>query len=440
MKSLAFRLLPFLLLPASAANAKDEWPQWRGPTGQGHALDATDLPVEWSETKNVAWKTPVPGRGHSSPVISDDRIWLTTALETPASEAAAAERLKTNTGDQPLVLLAEVRLQAISFDRETGEIDRTLDLLTVKDPQWVHALNSYATPTPILEDGRLYAHFGSFGTVCVDLRSGDIVWKNADPSLQVMHENGPGSTAVLWRDRLIFHLDGSDRQLVAALDKNTGKIAWTRERSGAMRENPQQRKSYATPLIVEVNGKAQLVSPGADWLYGYDPADGRELWKIAYGELGFSNVPRPVAGDGMLFLSTGFGKTEIQAFRWKADGSPELAWREKKGAPRMPSPLLAGAELFFVSDNGILSCLDAKTGEVRYQERLGGNFSASPLLADGKLYLFSREGIATVLNPGPKFEKLGENTLDAGHFASVSAVEHALYIRTEKALYRIEKP
>jgi len=424
---------------ASFTNAADEWPQWRGPGGQGHAPDAEGTPTEWSETKNIRWKTELPGAGHSSPLISGNRIWLTTAIETPTSEAEAKKRLEVNTGSQPLTLLDLVSLQALCLDRETGRILHEIELLTVEDPQWVHAMNSYASPTPVLENGRLYCHFGALGTVCLDTASLEIVWKNQSPELQVMHENGPGSTPVLHGDRLIFHLDGSDRQLVAALDTGSGQIAWTRERSGEMAENPQHRKSYATPLIVEVEGRAQVISPGADWLYSYDPATGEEFWKVKYGELGFSNVPRPVAGDGMLFLSTGFGRTEVQGLKLNGTDPPEIVWRLKKGAPRMPSPILIGAELYFVSDNGIAACVDAKTGEVHWQERLGGNHAASPLHADGKLYFFSREGVTTVLEPGVRFSPIGSNQLDGEHKASAVAIGPELYLRTDQALYRIEQ-
>jgi len=372
-----------------AAHANN-FPQWRGPDGQGHAV-ASGLPQSWSETENVAWKTSIPGRGFSSPVIEGKQIWITTAFETPAKPEAAQQRLKANTGNQPVTVLEEVRFHAICLDRDSGRIVHDLPVLTEREPQWVHEQNSYASPTPVIEEGRLYGHFGASGTVCVDARAGRVLWTNA--SLRVNHENGPGSSLMLWKDLVIFHLDGSDEQYIAALDKRTGKLAWKTARTGKMSANGQMRKSYGTPLAVDIAGRTQLVSPAADWLYFYDPANGRELTKLSYGAQGFSIAPRPVAGHGMIFMSTAFLKPEMLAIRYDSAAGPTIEWRSKRGAPNVPSPLLVGDELYFVSDSGgIVTCLDAKTGQENYSERLGGNFYASPLYADGKLIFVGREG------------------------------------------------
>ncbi len=423
-----------LLLPQLHA---EDWPQWRGPDGQGHAK-TTGLPATWSETENIAWKTTIPGRGWSSPVIAGDQIWLTTANEVPAKPADIERRIKSNTGNQPLTLLESVSLRAVCVDRRTGRVLDNVELLNEKEPQWVHRLNSYASPTPVLENGRLYAHFGTFGTTCLDTKSGKILWINRD--LKLVHENGPGSTPILWDNFLIFHCDGSDVQYIAALDKRTGKLAWKTPRSGEMRANPQLKKAYGTPLVAAFAGTPQILSPAADWLYSYEPATGKELWKLNYEVLGFSIVPRPVTGHGMIYLSTSFMKSEMLAVRYDGKQPPQIAWRYKKGAPQMPSPILVEDALYFVTDSGgIVTCLDAKTGEERWRERLGGEFSASPLFADGKLHFPSRDGFTAVLAPGKEFKLLAKNTLDSGHFASPAAVDGALYLRTEKSLYRIER-
>lgn len=431
-----FCLAAFIVIGGPLA-AKEEWPQWRGPEGQGHAVEAKDLPERWSETENVMWKTKLPGRGHSSPILTDDQIWLTCAEEVLADEATAKERLKANTGGQPVSVMAEVSLWAVCLDRESGGIKHRVELLRVPDPQWVHKLNSYASPTPVLADGRLYCHFGAFGTVCLDTVSAQVVWRNQE--LHVMHENGPGSTPVLVGGKLVCHLDGSDRQFVVALDAGTGQVAWKTDRTGELRENPQMRKSYGTPLVVTRGGRKEIISQGADWVYGYDPESGKERWKVAYGDLGFSNVAKPVAGGGRLFLATGFGKTELVAYSLEGPGAPQEIWRQKKAIPRMPSPILVGPNVYVVNDSGVLSCFDAATGEAHYQERIGGNFASSPLYADGKLYLGSQEGVTLVLAPGPVYQKLGESTLDGAIMASPAAVGRALYVRTEHALYRLEK-
>ena len=418
--------------------AKEEWPQWRGPTGQGHA-NAKGLPLEWSEKESVVWKTPIEGRGHSSPVISGNQIWLTTSVVKEADEDDKEKRLKKNTGNQPLVVAASVTFRAICLDRKTGKKLHDVELWTAEKPQWVHALNSYASPSPILADGKLYCHFGSFGTGCVDSATGKVLWTNRD--LAVMHENGPGSTPVLWKDRLILTFDGSDKQFVAALDAATGQLEWKTNRSGKLHANPQLKKAYATPIVIDIDGKPHVVSPGADWLYAYDPQDGSEVWKVPFGELGFSIVPRPVVGHGMIYMSTSFMQPQILAIRY-ADGdkstTPKIAWRHKKQAPKMPSPILVGDELYFVSDSGIATCVDAKTGKLHWQKRLGGNFCASPLYADGKIYMFNREGTCTVIKPGTEFKQLASNELDGGFYASAAAVDGALYLRTDKAMYRVE--
>jgi outer membrane protein assembly factor BamB len=422
----------FIALTASLPAA--DWPEWRGPGGQG-ASTARNLPQTWSETSGIAWKTPLPGRGHSTPVVNGNHVWVTTALEKPASAQKTQERLKANTGDQPVTVMDSVSLRALCLDLGSGKVLHDVELLNVKEPQWVHMLNSYASPSPILEEGKLYAHFGAFGAACLDTASGKVVWQNNE--LQVMHENGPGSTPVLWKDLLIIHFDGSDRQFIAAHDKGTGKVVWKTARSGEMDPRPQQRKAYGTPLIVTMNGTDTVVSPAANWIYGYEPATGKELWKVPYGELGFSMSARPVADDKRIYFSTCFGKSQVIALEYAGKAAPEIAWRNNKNAPKMCSPILANGLLFCVDDGGILSCIDPATGEALYRERLGGKFSASPITADGKLYLCSREGVTSVVPAAREFKIEAQNALDGNLMASPVAIEQGLLLRTDKALYLV---
>lgn len=431
--SLRLLLASSLLLLTTLCHAGN-WPQWRGPSAQGHA-DAPSLPETWSETSHVAWKTPLPGRGHSTPVMWGDHLWLTTAFEKAATPEETQRRLATNTGDQPVVVLASVSLHALCVERSSGKILHDITLLEVAAPQWVHQLNSYASPTPILEEGRLYAHFGSFGTVALDTKSMQVLWKNQE--LQVMHENGPGSTIVLSGNHLIAHFDGSDRQFIAAFDKNTGKVAWQTARSGEMDPRPQQRKAYGTPLMVMMNGRAVVVSPAANNIYGYDPQNGRELWHIPYGALGFSMSAVPVADEQRIYFSTSYGKSQVIALDYAGRQTPEVAWRNPKNAPKMCSPVLHDGLLFYIDDGGIVSCVDTKTGEAIYRERLGGKFSASPILAGGKLYFCSREGVVSTIPATKEFKILAQNTLDGSIMASPIADGGALFIRTDKALYKI---
>ena len=422
----------------AAASAAEIWPQWRGPEGQGHAAIAHNLPVMWSESEHVAWKTPLPGRGWSSPVVDATRVWMTTAIESEATEADKAERLAGAKNPQRLQVSGPVTMRALCVDRETGRLVHDIELFTARAPQPIHSLNSYASPSPVLAGGRLFCHFGDYGTACLDTATARVAWVNHD--LRLNHENGPGSTPVAWGDLLIVHCDGSDVQYIVALDQATGRIVWKTPRSGELHDNPDLKKAYGTPLIVSLDGRDALLSPAADWVYAYDPATGRELWRVNYGVLGFSIVPRPVTAHGLAFLSTCFMKPEMLAVRLAAGGSePEIVWRQAKGAPTMSSPLVVGEELYVVSDKGIMTCLDTQSGTVHWTSRLGGNFSSSPLFADGRIYVGNRDGATFVIKPGKDYELLATNQLDGRIFATPAAVDRALYLRSDTALYKLEK-
>jgi outer membrane protein assembly factor BamB len=422
----------------AAAEVLPSWSQWRGPAGQGHAPAAKDLPLAWSESENVAWKTPVEGKGWSSPVLERGRLWLTTAVETPLSEAEKAERLAKVENSSSLQVSGPVSLRAVCLDATSGKVLHDIELFRQSQPDPIHSLNSYASPSPILDGGRLYCHFGTNGTAAVDAATGAILWKH---SLQtIKHENGAGGTPVLFENRLIFDCDGSDQQYIVALDTATGEVAWKTERSGERNPEPQLKKAYGSPIVTEVDGRAVLLSTGADWLYAYDPTDGRELWKQAYGVLGFSIVPRPIVGHGMAFISTSFMQPELLAVKLPSgDALPEIAWRVKKSVPNIPSPILVGDEIVMVSDKGVATCLDADSGDVRFSERLGGNFCSSPLYADGRIWIGNREGQTFILTPGKEFHVEATNQLDGEIMATPIAVGPALFLRTDKAVYRIEK-
>ncbi len=423
-----------LILTTLAFTAQADWKQWRGPTGQGHA-DAK-LPTEWSETKNVKWRTPIPGKGWSSPVIEGNQIWMTTAFETLASAEETKERLKKNTGGVPVHVLSRVRLHAVCVDKRSGKLLHNIEIINKQQPQWVHKLNSYASPTPIIEAGRVYCQFGAYGTVCLDAKTAKVLWRNQE--IWVNHETGPGSTPVLWKDLLIFHMDGSDKQFVVALDSKTGKEKWRTQRTGAMHKNPQLKKSFGTPVLLNINDKSTLISPGSNWLYAYDPVNGREIWKVEYGSLGFSLVPRPVTGHGMIFMSTGFMRAKLLAVRYANTAKPDIVWSYARSVSTQPSPVLVGDELYFITESGgLVTCLNAHTGEKHWVERIGGNFSASPTHANGKIYFHSREGITTVLQGGKQFKVLAKNKLNGQHMASAAVDGNSLILRTDKALYRI---
>ena len=428
-----------MLLPVATSVGEDVWPQFRGPTGDGHVV-AEQLPIEWSEEQNVTWKVPVVGAGYSSPVIADGRIWLTTAIVHPLAPAELKRRLEKIPNSKGLNIAGSVSMRALCFDAKTGELQNNIELFHPKHPEPIHATNTYASPTPVLAAGRAYFHFGTYGTACVDSASGEVLWKN--DTLHVDHQNGPGSSPIIWNDLLIVHFDGTDRQFVAAFDTHDGRLAWSTERSGEMDPRPELQKAYCTPTIVKGADGPELISPAANWVYGYDPRDGSELWKASYGGLGFSTVPRPVVGKGLVFICTSFMKSRLLALRLggRGDKTGDIVWTAKRQIPQKPSILLAGDELYVANDAGILTCFDASTGKQLWRERLEGKYAASPLLWNDLVYFFNTDGKTSVLRAGKKFDLVSVNQLDEGIQASPAVADNALFIRTTSHLYRIEQP
>ena len=426
-------------LTGVSTRADDEWHQFRGPDGQGHSV-ATGLPIHWSETENIAWKTAIPGEGHSSPVISGDQVWVTTAITHELTPEEEKERLAKLSNPQGLKLAGKLTLQAIQIDRASGKIVRTVDLFQVSHPEPKHGLNSYASPTPVIAGNKLFCHFGSYGTACIDRTSGEVLWRN--DSVRVDHQNGPGSSPVFSNDRLIIHFDGTDRQFIAALNPQDGQILWETKRSGEMDERPDLKKAYGTPLVIATDAGPQVISPAANWVYGYDARDGRELWKVGYGQLGFSTVPRPVVMDNTVFIATSYMQSRLIAVKLGGTGdvtATHTAWKSDRQIPNKPSLIALNGRLYFVSDKGIARCVNAETGEDVWFERLGGDYSASPIAAEGRLYFCNHEGICTVIATGDTFQELAKNTLDAGCMASPAVAGKALYLRTATHLYRVEE-
>jgi len=404
-----------------AAAAHDQWPEFRGPTGQGHS-HATGLPVEWSTRKNVAWKQPVPGEGWSSPVVADGKVFLTTAV--------AEESPNADTGDSARVARS---LRALCYDAATGKPLWNVEVFPQPaDAPRIHKKNSHASPTPIIEGQRLYVHFGHQGTACLST-SGKNLWRNRDLSYRPVHGNG--GSPILVGDALIFSADGGREPFIAALDKTTGKLLWKTLR----RTDAAKRFSFHTPLAVTIDGQTQVLTQGSNVLDALDPATGRRLWWFRYE--GYSVIPRPVFGNGIVYLGAGYDRPSLLAVRAGGVGDvtdKALVWKARQGAPHTPSPVLAGDEIYAVSDRGIVTCFDAATGRVHWRERLRGNFSASPVLAEGRLYLQSEEGTGYVLAAGKTFKKLAENPLSERTLASYAVVDEAIFIRSAGHLYRIE--
>jgi outer membrane protein assembly factor BamB len=398
---------------ALAGGAVENWPQFRGPEGQGHT-DAAQLPLTWSKTQNVTWRTELPGKGFSSPVIWGDQLWMTAALEEGLS------------------------FHALCVDKNSGKLLHDVEIFRREKALAIQTKNSHASPSPVIEAGRVWVNFGTTGTACLDTGTGRILWRSQE--LQLDHLVGPGSSPVLYQNLLILTCDGADVQYMAALDKLTGKLVWKTPRSGQLRANPDVKKSFCTPLVAAVADRDQLISPGADWVYGYEPLTGQEIWRVGY--TGFSVVPRPVVGHGLAFICTGFAKPELLAIRLGAKGTAtatHIAWRDARHIPLKPSLVLVNDELYAIGDTGFLTCFDVRTGQRRWEEKLAGNFSASPLAAPGRLYVFSEEGRMTVFAPGRECRKLGECELGERVMASGAVSGAALFLRTDQALYRIEE-
>ena len=403
-----------LAMLAGAVSAGENWPQFRGPDANGHS-DATGLPLKWSETENVKWKTAVHGLGWSSPVVWGNQVWMTTA---------------TTTGKQ---------MSALCVDRRTGKIVHDVKVFDVRRPEKIARTNTYASPSPTIQAGRLYVHFGTYGTACLDTATGKVLWSRRD--LNCDHHMGPGTSPVVFGNLLIMPTDGIDVQFVVALDKATGKTVWKTNRSmDYTKVHRYCRKAYCTPIVIDVAGVKQLISPCSKAIIAYDPKTGKELWKIRHR--GWSMTPRPVFGHGLVFLVMDYDFQELWAVRPDGRGDvtdTHVAWKLKKPVPKKPSFLLVGDLLYVVNDTGSLVCIEAKTGKIVWQERIGGQFSASMLYADGRIALFSERGKTTVIAPGRKYKPLAVNTLDGRIMASPAVAGKAIFLRTDTHLYRIEK-
>jgi outer membrane protein assembly factor BamB len=402
--------------PLDRVVAKD-WPQFRGPGGEGHAL-AERVPVEWSEGSNVRWKKALPGSGWSSPVLVGGKLYLTAAVPEGVQGGEQVDR-------QLHVFCLDAATGDTEWDREVFEQDGG------KSPQ-IHKKNSHASPTPVVEEGMIYVHFGHQGTACLNL-AGEVVWRTRELAYPPVH--GGGGSPVVVGEHLVFTCDGSSDPFVAALSKKTGRLAWK-----FMRHSGVARKfSFATPLVIEVKGKKQVVVPGSGGVSALDPESGKEIWYVDYGD-GYSVIPRPVYGHGMVYVSSGYDRPVAMAIRVDGKGDvtkTHVAWETDRRAPNTPSMLLVGDELYMVSDGGVATCLDAETGDEHWSERTGGGTSASPVYAEGRIYFQDEEGTGTVIEAGTTFRKLATNRLDGRTLASYALDDGAIYIRSETHLYRI---
>ena len=409
----------FVLAFLSVLTSAQDWTKFRGPTGDGH-VTVKSIPLKWSDTENVKWKVSVPGKGWSSPVISKGKIYLTSAVaEGDNQDAADVSR----------------ELRVICYDSSNGkEIwdTKVFEQKPLKRP--IHHKNSHASPTPIIEDGKVYVHFGHMGSACLDLK-GKILWKNNELKYDPIHGNG--GTPIIVDNLFFYSADASTNPFVVALDKNTGKVLWKKLRS----ETAQSRKfSFSTPTLISMGGSSQIISPASGAVFSYDSKTGEELWSVDYG--GWSVIPKPGVYKNMIYVGTGYERAHILGIRVdeKSKGNvteSHVEWEITKRAPNTPSFMVVDDLLYFISDGGIATCVEPLTGEVIWQERTAGPISASPVHFNGMIYFLDEQGKTTVIKAGRKFEIIAENKIKERTLASFGISEGAIYIRSEKSLFRI---
>ncbi len=414
-----FPVSAFLFCVAfSSPTAAENWTEFRGPTGQGHSSE-TGLPINWGPRTNVAWNVPIDGHGWSSPIYYNGRLFMTAAVPGPS-------------GDQD-----DQSLRSLCLDAKTGKQiwdTEVFDRNIVSTKRLIHSKNGHASPTPVTDGKMVYVHFGTEGTAALTL-DGEIVWKTQELRYKPRHGNG-GSPALIG-DLVVVTCDGQDVDYVAALDRNTGKLRWKTDRTVDL----GLKFSFSTPLAIEVNGQKQIVCPGTGRVGAYDPKDGKEIWRVNYGD-GYSVIPRPVHGHGLVYVCTGWSTPVLLAIRPTGRGDvtdTHVAWQTRRSVPNTPSVLLVGEELYMISDQGIATCMDAKSGRRHWQERLGGEYSASPIFADGLIYFQSENGDTTIVKAGTEFDEVGRNSLNNRTLASFAVADSAFFIRTDRALFRIQK-
>ena len=409
MKARCFGTLFLLCALVVTTATADDWPEFRGPLGNGIST-AKNLPTNWSATNNVAWSKQIPGSGWSSPSIREGRIYLTTAVRAKSS----------------------IELRVLCLDVKTGQQNWSTNVFKHAVSR-IHGKNSHASPTPLVYDGRVYVHFGHRGSACLDT-TGKIVWRTNKVRYAPVHGNG--GSPLLTDKAMVFSVDGARQAFVVALNRKTGKVMWRTSR----RSTAPRKFSFTTPALITVNGRQQIVSPGSNMVCSYDAETGKEIWRVTYD--GYSVIPRPVFAHGLVYLATGYGKPVVYAIRPDGRGDvtkTHVAWTEQKGAPHTPSLLIVGDELYMVSDRGVASCLDARSGKIHWQKRIGGGFSTSPVYADGKIFLQNEAGVGTILAASKTFDKIATNNLGERTLASYAIADNAIFIRSQSKLYRIGK-
>ncbi len=417
------RLVSACIALAITSTSFADWPEFRGPNRDG-TLGAINLPTKWSEDKNVSWKTAIHGKGWSTPVVAEGKIWLTTATENGRE------------------------MSIICLDEMTGEILLDRVFITNDNPEPLsNPMNTYASCSGVVEPGRVYLHFGAYGTFCLDTETYELIWQRRD--ITCSHWRGPASSLAMWENKLILTLEGADQQYFLALDTASGETLWRRDRStdyadekdGLPANNGDMRKGFSTPIFVPVGDTVQMISNGGKAAWAYDVETGEEIWCVYYSTHSPSSRTIYSKKTGMVYINSGLGKPEVWAVNLDPNAKGDItethvAWKFFQRTPKRLSPVLAN-NLLFMANDGIMSCLDAVTGEVKWADRAGGEYSASLIATDDLVYLFDEEGLCTIVNASGEKEVLHENHLDDGMMASPAVSGDALILRTKTHVYRI---
>lgn len=416
-------------------NADQDWHQFLGPNGDSEATGSSPS-IAWKESDFV-WTAEIPGTGWSSPVYSDNKIWLTSAITKSATPEQIAEKRKGVQFANMKTAAGSVELKAVCIDLKSGKVLHNILLDNVENPELINPMNSYASPTAAIANGKVICHFGADGTWCLDASSGEKIWET---KYVINHSVGAGSSPMIHKDKVILVCDGIDQQFIAAVSLDDGKEVWKTKRPAMRNDNGEFQKAYSTPLFAQVNGKVQAIIPGAQWIVAYDPDNGKEIWRADHGE-GFSVTPMASFEDGMVLFSTGFMRPEVIAIDPTGAGDvtqTHIKWRTSNG-PNMPSMITSDGKAYFLSDRGILSCVDVMSGETIGRKRIGGNFSATPLLAGGNLYLCSREGKVTIVKADPSLEIVGSHEFGEKILATPAPINNDLIFRVGSQLIRVGK-
>ena len=419
--SVLLALIWIIPIQTEAQENTSSWTHFRG-SGLNGISTGSGFPFSWNDSTNVSWKASIEGKGWSSPVVLNKQVWLTTASKE------------------------KKEMRVICLDLESGEELHNMLVFTPEKLFRIHAINSYATPTPAIEEGRVYVHFGRYGTACINTETGEKIWERTD--LQCEHIQGPGSSLLVYRDKLIVHMEGTDVQHILALEKNTGNTLWIAERPKELYDQMPTigKKAYVTPIIMHIGGRDMMISNGSTVCIAYDPQTGKEIWRIGQGD--DSTISMPVEGDGLVFFYTSFvtgedGKKYAELFAVDPNGEGDIGethirWRMKAPILQLSTPVVVDGRLYTVDSKGVFYCLQASDGKVHWSENLKGKFHSSPLYANGHIYVSSIRGETLVYKAGPKLEQVSKNTLKGEIWATPALVDGAILIRTSEFLYRIE--